>query len=932
MRRMASASLIVLTLCLSLAVPANAQMAAGPEFGRKVDESIKLAQEFLLSLQNLQKKHSKSGSWEDPPFPNHADKNPGLTALITYALLESGINPQDLRMKAAIKYLGKTRTTKTYAVGLRANVWYSANRKTNDRYLRALKHDAGLLSKGLINGTFGYDPGAGNDWDHSNAQYGVLGMWAVTLNGLDIPTKYWRSVMNHWKRYQLAGGGWGYDSVATGEYYGRRMQPTMSVGGLATLYICVDNLPSPPSVINCTGGQLDPSIQRALAWLDKNFRQTMLAPDKGTMVWHYYYIYGVERAALASGYKYFGNEDWYRFGASMLIKRQIKSDVGVAIGNRQVNLKGSWNGYDHTTLDKQITRNYAGGKIQLGAIEADTAFALLFLLRGKQPVLFNKLQFNGDWDNRPRDLASLTRWISKKLESDVNWQIIRMDTPVSEWRDAPFIYISGNRALPLGPGAPPPIIPGAAPGAAPPPPAGVFDQETMEKLRTYVNQGGTILSVTEHNGPQFTTSIRQFYKTLFPKYELIECPPDHPIYTCNYKLKPGKPTFFIVSNGIRPLAIHTDSDLAVHWETRAYESQKWAFEAATNLVLYVIDSMENLPYRATNTWLSAPDIPGLGEGDGGRRPVAVGGGGGGGGAAAGPVDWIYILTADGKSYRPADGKFAGMQAADGTQIPRPTDPGRVTVVTPEGLRISIPESLLNTQLMKPDKSGTFLAQRSGGAASPSAPQAPAAAQAFAGGSATIVRLKHGGNYDPEPLAYQRFVHLMRERAATNVNVLGPIAITQLPNYTGKLAVLTGTETLNLSAQEMDAIKKHVVSGGTIFIDAGGGSETFDESVKSMLRKMFPDDDLKTLAGASPVYNIPNATIGRVRFRSVTRRFIKSSRPQLKALLFKDRPGVIYSREDVTGGLVGYPSRAVDGYDPVSAFRIMRNVVLFAGRN
>ncbi|HDZ44275.1 MAG TPA: hypothetical protein ENH80_10080, partial [Phycisphaerae bacterium] len=181
MRRMASASLIVLTLCLSLAVPANAQMAAGPEFGRKVDESIKLAQEFLLSLQNLQKKHSKSGSWEDPPFPNHADKNPGLTALITYALLESGINPQDLRMKAAIKYLGKTRTTKTYAVGLRANVWYSANRKTNDRYLRALKHDAGLLSKGLINGTFGYDPGAGNDWDHSNAQYGVLGMWAVTL-------------------------------------------------------------------------------------------------------------------------------------------------------------------------------------------------------------------------------------------------------------------------------------------------------------------------------------------------------------------------------------------------------------------------------------------------------------------------------------------------------------------------------------------------------------------------------------------------------------------------------------------------------------------------------------------------------------------------------------------------------------------------------
>ena len=556
-------------------------------------------------------------------------------------------------------------------------------------------------------------------------------------------------------------------------------------------------------------------------------------------------------------------------------------------------------------------------------------------------MLFNKLQFDGDWDNRPRDLASVTRWISKKLESDVNWQIVRMDTPVSEWRDAPFIYISGNKALPLGSAAPPPIIPGADPDSAPPPPAGAFDQENMEKLRTYVNQGGTILSVTEHNGPQFTTSIRQFYKTLFPKYELIECPPGHLIYTCNYKLTPGQPKFFIVSNGIRPLAIHTDTDLAVQWETRAYESEKWAFEAATNLVLYVIDSMENLPARATNTWLSAPDIPGLGEDDDSRQPAAGGGGGGaagGEGAAAGPVDWIYMLMPDGKTIRPIEGKHAGKQAPDpdtgkAIQIPRPTDPGRVTVVSPEGVRINIPESMLNTQISKPDGSGAFLAQRSGEIAPPpSAPQSPSAPQVAAGGAATIVRLKHGGNYDPEPLAYQRFVHLMREKAATNVNVLGPVAITQLPNYTGKLAVLTGTGTLNLSAQEIAAIKQHVVSGGTIFIDAGGGSETFDESVKSMLRKMFPDDDLKMLAGASPVYNIPNATIGRAHFRSVTRRFIKSSRPQLQALLFDDRPGVIYSREDVTGGLVGYHSRAVDGYDPVSAFRIMRNVVLFAGRN
>ena len=45
------------------------------------------------------------------------------------------------------------------------------------------------------------------------------------------------------------------------------------------------------------------------------------------------------------------------------------------------------------------------------------------------------------------------------------------------------------------------------------------------------------------------------------------------------------------------------------------------------------------------------------------------------------------------------------------------------------------------------------------------------------------------------------------------------------------------------------------------------------------------------------------------------------------MIKNDRPVIIYSAQDVTGGLVGYPSYAVDGYEPVSAFAILRNVVL-----
>ena len=52
-------------------------------------------------------------------------------------------------------------------------------------------------------------------------------------------------------------------------------------------------------------------------------------------------------------------------------------------------------------------------------------------------------------------------------------------------------------------------------------------------------------------------------------------------------------------------------------------------------------------------------------------------------------------------------------------------------------------------------------------------------------------------------------------------------------------------------------------------------------------------------------------------------------PQLRGVMVGDRLGVVYSREDLTGGLVGYASYGCDGYAPQTAYEIMRNVMLMA---
>ena len=44
------------------------------------------------------------------------------------------------------------------------------------------------------------------------------------------------------------------------------------------------------------------------------------------------------------------------------------------------------------------------------------------------------------------------------------------------------------------------------------------------------------------------------------------------------------------------------------------------------------------------------------------------------------------------------------------------------------------------------------------------------------------------------------------------------------------------------------------------------------------------------------------------------------------IYFGQRPGVIYSPEDLTAGLVGYPIKGMEGYVPRDARRLMVNLL------
>ncbi|MFP4053398.1 MAG: DUF4159 domain-containing protein [Phycisphaerae bacterium] len=756
--------LLTASLLVACVLPASAAPKTMDFSDRKVTEAIERAKKIILSAQD------KDGTWGGKGnYPY------GVTSLATVALLSAGESPQSAPLKKALEFLSKGcvdpisidkkdiknskgpkgGSVKTYSLGLMGNCFHLANEKTNGAYRRQLRWVTTRLVKSTKNGSYGYTSLGSEEssGDNSNSQYGLLGVWGGALGKEEVPRKYWWTIMQHWLEAQNGDGGWGYKNH-------ENSRNTMVAAGVASLFVCFDNLFA-DAFVKCETSSHFSAIQRGLDWFDRNFADSQGRIDIGGRGG--YYLYGVERVGLASGYKYFGEADWYKLGVQWVLPKV---------------LEGRHNGNEHVI---------------------NMSFYLLFLARGRHPVFFNKLEFEGDWNNRPRDLAAVTRKLSEDLEFTPAWQIINLKVPVSEWHDAPILYISGADAP-------------------------KFSDEDIAKIRRYVLQGGTILSVTEcpaSGGKAFADGIRKAYTRMFPKRELTPLGPDHPLYSRSVQneLK-GQPAFHMISNGVRPFVIHTDEDLSLHWQLKRYSSRAKAFEAAQNIVFYVTDKADprRVRHRGVSHW---PDEP----------------------------------------------------------------------------------------------TGTAVA------------------------TVKVARLKHSGNYNPEPLAYERLSRLFAKQTGIKLEVGEPVSPLKLGESGAKIALMTGTGHAKLTEDEQQALKKFVEGGGTVVIDAAGGNDTFSDDMRKMLRTLFNDVPLK-LGGRSPVYNVQGVPQGKVRYRLASEKRYQlqpyqSGPPVLKAILVQGRPAVIVSDEDITGGLVGYLGYGIRGYDPGNgvdngtAYRLMRDIILHA---
>ena len=72
----------------------------------------------------------------------------GFSALATYALLASGENPQEPKIKEAIAFLEKADIIGIYGLGIRCQVWLMLPPSPKTRAMA--NHDARLILEGVI--------------------------------------------------------------------------------------------------------------------------------------------------------------------------------------------------------------------------------------------------------------------------------------------------------------------------------------------------------------------------------------------------------------------------------------------------------------------------------------------------------------------------------------------------------------------------------------------------------------------------------------------------------------------------------------------------------------------------------------------------------------------------------------------------------------
>ena len=381
-----------------------------PELQKQINAAIEKGVNWLENQRHF------DGSFDPVVIDNQLSHQIGTTSLCALALLAAGKSRHDAGMQKSLEWVraqdkivsaGKTRATYDAGVMLMFAVEMfrpdAKPDKDKGRYAKPKEKDPCGLPADVRQwleevavwfGEVQLDDGwwrypAAPPGDLSNTQYALLGLRAAHDCGVKISPQIFQKACEATLEAQEKDGpkvnriipsggkpgereyaydrgdrarGWGYQKEGT------RIMGSMTTAALAVLSICNDALIKPERFGGYTPElekKVVRSVQDGFAWLDKNYAVDK-NPPPGAPAWHYYYLYGLERACAFGGVDrdLIGKHEWYVDGAKLLVAQQQAAD-------------GRWS----TGALGQAEAKIGGSDL------CDTAWALLFLKKATKPTI-----------------------------------------------------------------------------------------------------------------------------------------------------------------------------------------------------------------------------------------------------------------------------------------------------------------------------------------------------------------------------------------------------------------------------------------------------------------------------------------------------------------------------------------------------------------
>jgi hypothetical protein len=193
---------------------------------------------------------------------------------------------------------------------------------------------------------------------------------------------------------------------------------------------------------------------------------------------------------------------------------------------------------------------------------------------------------------------------------------------------------------------------------------------------------------------------------------------------------------------------------------------------------------------------------------------------------------------------------------------------------------------------------------------------------------TLAQLRHQGDWDPDPnSAYQWLRHVAIDSSLAVGFNLKPVDATEAQLASYPFVYLTGHRDPKLGDSEVQALRRHLQSGGFLLVNNCCGRSAFDQHARALIARLFPDQKLAAIPKEHPIYrSFFNVSEAHDRLNGAARPI------ELEGITIKDRLVLVYSRNDMVTQLKQVSDPYGNGYDADTCRRLAVNVVAYALQN